>query len=108
MDWGQSERPVAKALQSAPGVKEVLEVSHPGAFARVTAGPQATAEGGEGVVAKAGYRARVKDEARHAASPPPLSPGRSRDDPVIVGGGSAGSSAAVKAGVPRARAGGCS
>lgn len=54
------ERAVAKALRSVPGVQGVLEVSHAGAFARVVAGPEATAAGLESSVAKAGYQARVR------------------------------------------------
>ncbi|MBI4539169.1 MAG: cation transporter [Gemmatimonadetes bacterium] len=42
MTCDHCERTVAKALQSVPGVEAVLEVSHAGAIARVTAGPEAT------------------------------------------------------------------
>src|SRR5574341_636824 len=91
------ERSVSKALEAVPGVEKVLEVSRAGAVARVAAGPEVTADQIENAVAKAGYRARVKDQPRHAESPAVISRGRGEFDLVIVGGGSAGFAAAIKA-----------
>ncbi len=97
MTCDHCERSVAKALQSVPGVKQVLEVSHAGASARVTASPEVTAAHIEGAVAKAGYRARVKEQARPPAAPAVISRGGGEFDLAIVGGGSAGFAAAIKA-----------
>ncbi|MBI4542695.1 MAG: cation transporter, partial [Gemmatimonadetes bacterium] len=60
MTCDHCERSVANALETVPGVEQVLEVSHAGAIARVKAGPEATSDRIEGAVAKAGYRARVR------------------------------------------------
>jgi len=95
MTCDHCERTVAKALETVPGVRQVLEVSHAGAFARVEAGPEATPARIEGAVAKAGYRARVQP---HGGAVAPVAlPGRGADfDLLIVGGGSAGFAAAIK------------
>jgi mercuric reductase len=97
MTCDHCERSVSRALQSVPGVQKVLEVSHAGAIARVTAGPEATADRIEHAVAKAGYRARVKDRPQPPVSPAVISRGRDEFDLVIVGAGSAGFAAAIKA-----------
>src|SRR5207247_2950082 len=70
MTCDHCERSVAKALQSVPGVREVLEVSHADAEARVLAGPEATADRIERAVAKAGYGAHVKEQSKGAADVP--------------------------------------
>ncbi|MGH7753697.1 MAG: FAD-dependent oxidoreductase, partial [Gemmatimonadales bacterium] len=97
MTCDHCERSVSKALQSVPGVLQVLQVSHARAVARVTAGPGATADGIERAVAKAGYQARVKDQPQGPDSPAVVSRGGSEFDLVIVGGGSAGFAAASRA-----------
>ncbi|MGH7568170.1 MAG: mercury(II) reductase [Gemmatimonadales bacterium] len=97
MTCDHCERSVSKALRSVPGVKEVLKVSHAGAFARITAGPEVTTDRIERAVAKAGYRARVKDQPHGPESPAVFSRGGGEFDLVIVGGGSAGFAAAIKA-----------
>lgn len=97
MTCDHCERTVAKALQSVPGVEEVLEVSHAGAFARITAGPEATAEHIGAAVAKAGYQARIPEGARAPTAPTITSYPGSEFDLVIVGGGSAAFAAAIKA-----------
>ncbi len=97
MTCDHCERTVAKALQSVPGVEEVLEVSHAGALARVAAGPEATAARIESAVAKAGYRARVRAEQQAPGAPAVISRGEGEFDLAIVGGGSAGFAAAIKA-----------
>jgi mercuric reductase len=97
MTCDHCERSVSKALQSVPGVQKVLEVSHAGGIARVTAGPEATADRIELAVAKAGYRARVKDRPQPPERPAVISRGRDEFDLVIVGAGSAGFAAAIKA-----------
>jgi mercuric reductase len=97
MTCDHCERTVATALQSVPGVEEVLEVSHAGALARVTASPEATAARIESAVAKAGYRARVRAEQRAPGAPAVISGGEGEFDLAIVGGGSAGFAAAIKA-----------
>jgi mercuric reductase len=95
MTCDHCERSVAKALETVPGVRQVLEVSHAGALARVEAGPEATPDRIEGAVAKAGYRAHVRPHGGVAA--PIVAPARGADfDLVIVGGGSAGFAAAIK------------
>jgi mercuric reductase len=97
MTCDHCERSVSKALRSVPGIQQIIEVSHAGAFARVTAGPEATADRIELAVAKAGYRARVKDRPQPPESPAVSSRGRDEFDLVIVGAGSAGFAAAIKA-----------
>ncbi len=97
MTCDHCERTVAKALNSVPGVKQVLEVSHAGALARIAAGPEATAARIEDAVAKAGYRARVRAEQQAPGAPAVMSRGGGEFDLAIVGGGSAGFAAAIKA-----------
>lgn len=97
MTCDHCERAVAKALASAPGVEGVLEVSHARALARVTAGPEATAARLETAVAGAGYQARVRAESQAPAAPGVISRGDGDYDLAIVGGGSAGFAAAIKA-----------
>jgi mercuric reductase len=91
------ERTVARALQSVPGVREVVEVSHAHALARITASSEAAAERIEQAVAKFGYAARVRPEQRAPNMPAVASRPRDEFDLVIVGGGSAGFAAAIKA-----------
>lgn len=98
MTCDHCERSVAKALQSVPGVHQVLEVSHADASARVMAGPEATADRIESAVEKAGYRARVKGQPKGSGAPGVIARDSGADfDLVIVGGGSAGFAAAIKA-----------
>lgn len=51
MTCDHREHTVAKALESVPGVQEVLEVTHAGASARIMAGSEATAARIESAVA---------------------------------------------------------
>jgi mercuric reductase len=95
MTCDHCERAVFNALQSVPGVHEVLEVTHAGALARVSAGPEVTAEWIEHAVARAGYQARVRKEAAGAA-PAVIAHREDHFDLIIVGGGSAGFAAAIK------------
>lgn len=97
MTCDRCERSVAKALQSVPGVHEVLQVSYTDASARVMAGPEATADRIERAVEKAGYRARVKGQPKGSRPPNVIASGSVEFDLVIVGGGSAGFAAAIKA-----------
>ncbi len=97
MTCDHCERSVAKALQSVPGVHEVLEVSHADAEARVMAGPEATADRIERAVAKAGYGAHVKEQSKGANVPAEIRNTGGEFDLLIVGGGSAGFAAAIKA-----------
>ncbi len=97
MTCDHCERTVAKALESVPGVEEVLEVSHAGALARVTATPEATPARIESAVAKVGYRARVRAKQQAPSAPAVISQGGREFDLVIVGAGSAGFAAAIKA-----------
>jgi mercuric reductase len=90
MTCDHCERSVAKALQTVPGVHQVLEVSHADARARVMAGVEATADRIEHAVAKAGYSARVNEQSKR-------SEGGGEFDLLVVGGGSAGFAAAIKA-----------
>lgn len=97
MTCSHCEHAVTRALQSVPGITAVAEVSYATASARVSAGGEATPARIEAAVAKAGYRARVRQP-----KPPPAPPvfGSQRDsefDLVIVGGGSAGFAAAIRA-----------
>jgi len=96
MTCDHCERAVSKALQSVPGVREVLDVSHADASARVLAAPEATAERIERAVAKVGYRARVKGDTRSDV-PAVVVKAADAFDLVILGGGSAGFAAAIKA-----------
>lgn len=97
MTCDHCERSVAKALQTVPGVRAVLEVSHADARARVVAGPEATTDRIERAVAKAGYRAQVNEQSQRSAALAVVSEGGSEFDLVVVGGGSAGFAAAIKA-----------
>ena len=97
MTCDHCEHFVARALRSVPGIHDVLEVSHPEARARVTAGPEATADRIEQAVAEAGYRARVHDPAPVAAGPTVRASGDGAFDLVVVGGGSGGFAGAIKA-----------
>ena len=97
MTCDHCERTVAKALRSVPGVETILEVSHASSRARVMAGPKATAERVEQAVEKAGYRARVKNESKMSDVPVIISGGEGEFDLLVVGGGSAGFAAAIKA-----------
>ena len=63
MTCDHCERTVAKALQSVPGVTDILEVSHTKGEARVIAGEQASRDRIEGAVQRAGYRAQVREDA---------------------------------------------
>ena len=95
MTCDHCERAVSDALRSVPGVEDVVEVDHAGGLARVSAGPEATAERIERAVARAGYQARVREKAAIAA--PAVIPRREGDfDLIVVGGGSAGFAAAIK------------
>jgi mercuric reductase len=97
MTCDHCERSVSKALQSVPGVETVLEVSHTAAIARVTAGPEVTADQIERAVARAGYRARVNEQPRSPEAPSVVVRSGGAFDLVVVGGGSAGFAAAIKA-----------
>ncbi len=97
MTCDHCEHSVAKALQSVPGVQGVLEVSHTNARARVVAGPEAPADRIERAVTKAGYHARVKDQSKDSDVPAMIKKTGGEFDLVIVGGGSAGFAAAIKA-----------
>jgi len=97
MTCDHCERSVSKALKSVPGVKKVLEVSHAGTFARVTAGPEVTADQIEHAVAQAGYRALMKEQPRSAETMTVIAGHGGDCDLFVVGGGSAGFAAAIKA-----------
>src|SRR5882672_8824775 len=97
MTCDRCERSVAKALQAVPGVHQVLGVSHADGSARVLAGPEATADRIERAVEKAGYRARVKGQPKGSGLRGVIASGSAEFDLVIVGGGSAGFAAAIKA-----------
>jgi mercuric reductase len=95
MTCDHCERTVAKALESVPGVEEVLEVSHAALLARVVVGPEASTALMESAVAKAGYHAHVRARQKPGA-PAVISRGGGEFDLAIVGGGSAGFAAAIK------------
>ena len=97
MTCDHCERSVAKALQTVPGVHQVLEVSHADARARIMAGVEATAYRIERAVAKAGYRARVNEQSKRSEAPTVITRGGDEFDLLVVGGGSAGFAAAIKA-----------
>src|SRR2546422_2603374 len=97
MTCDHCERSVAKALQTVPGVHQVLEVSHADARARIMAGVEATADRIERAVAKAGYRARVNEQSKRSEAPTVITRGGDEFDLLVVGGGSAGFAAAIKA-----------
>lgn len=63
MTCDHCERPVAKALQSVPGVTDVLEVSHKTGEARSVASEDASRDRIERAVRRAGYRARMREDA---------------------------------------------
>ena len=87
MTCDHCEQSVAKALQSVPGVREVLEVSYADSRARLMAGPEATADRIEQAVEKAGYRARVKERSQRPQAPPAVTTGDGKFDLLVVGGG---------------------
>lgn len=95
MTCDHCERSVAKALESVPGITEVRRVSYAEGLARVVAGPEATPAQIEAAIARAGYRARVK-EPPEVRSPALESKDGADFDLVIVGGGSAAFAAAIK------------
>jgi mercuric reductase len=95
MTCDHCERSVAQALESVPGISVVRRVSHAEGLARVIAGPDASAERIEAAVAKAGYRARVKNQPV-GGSPAIVAKNGAEFDLVIVGGGSASFAAAIK------------
>src|SRR2546426_6413577 len=105
MTCDHCERSVAKALQTVPGVHQVLEVSHADASARVIAGPEATAERIERAVEEAGYRARVNELSEGSDAPAGITRGGGEFGLLVVGGGSAGFAAAIKTADLRARVG---
>jgi len=95
MTCDHCERTVSNALRSVPGVREVLEVSHANALARVAARPEATTERIEHAVARAGFQAHVRKDPATAA--PAVIARREGDfDLIVIGGGSAGFAAAIK------------
>jgi copper chaperone CopZ len=63
MTCDHCERTVATALQSVPGVTDVLEASHKTGEARIVAGEDASRDRIAGAVERAGYRARVREDA---------------------------------------------
>lgn len=97
------ERTVAKALRSVPGVSAVLEVSYADGEARILAGDAATPERIAQAVERAGYRARVRESANPGTAavvernPAVARRGDGAFDLVVVGGGSAGFAAAIRA-----------
>src|SRR5207249_11022316 len=70
---------------------------HADASARVIAGPEATAERIERAVEEAGYRARVNEHSKRSEAPTVITRGGGEFDLLIVGGGSAGFAAAIRA-----------
>lgn len=103
MTCDHCERTVAEALRRVPGVERVFGVSYRSGEARVVAAAGVTPEALEGAVMQAGYEARVKQEigAREktgeSGAAPHFRGGRAEFDLVVVGGGSAGFAAAIKA-----------
>jgi mercuric reductase len=97
MTCPRCEHHVTDALQSVPGVQQVLEVSHSLGLARVMVGPEATTRRIEQAVADAGYRARVTSASPPSDGPVVIARAGGEFDLAIVGGGSAGFSAALKA-----------
>lgn len=92
------ERTVADTLRRVPGVSGVVEVSHPHSLARVSAGPAAIAVGIEEALAKAGYRGRVRNGRTEPRAPAAIAKNDAGEfDLAIIGGGSAGFAAAIKA-----------
>ncbi len=97
MTCDHRERSVSTALRSVPGVHQVLDVSHADGSARVLAGSEATPDRIERAVARAGYSARVRDQPKGFGAPGVSASGNAEFDLVIVGGGSDGVAAAIKA-----------
>ncbi len=97
MTCDHCERSVSQALAAVPGIDRVLDVSHAEARARVLAGSEATPARIERAVANAGYRARVLDQPKGSRAAGVMTRGNATFDLVIVGGGSAGFAAAIKA-----------
>lgn len=98
------ERAVTSALRAVPGVQDVLEVSHPRALARITAGPEVTSQLIEATIANAGYDAKVR-KAPSGAGPAIIHQSAADFDLLIVGAGSAGFAAAIKGADMGARVG---
>ncbi len=95
MTCAHCEQTVVKALRKAPGVRDVLEVSHATAIARVAVKPGAAAEEIEQAVIKAGYGATVRP-APATGGHPQVQGTSDGFDLLVVGGGSAGFAAAIK------------
>lgn len=96
MTCDHCERSVAKALESVPGITQVHLVSHADGVALVAADSRVTAARIEEAVAKAGYRARMREHPS-VGGPAVLTRNGDGFDLVIVGGGSAAFAAAIKA-----------
>lgn len=97
MTCDHCERAVATALHAVPGVRRVDEVNHVRGFARVTAGPEATSARIEDAIAKAGYRALVRPEPTGTVASTTIGQQGGEFDLTILGGGSAGFAAAIRA-----------
>lgn len=95
MTCDHCERTVADAINSVPGVVEVMGVSYEAGEARVLAGSTTTAAAIEAAVQQAGYEAKVR-RSNPSAALISRSGADGEFDLLIVGGGSAGFAAAIK------------
>lgn len=98
MTCAHCEQTVSKALRLVDGMQSVLEVSHAKAVARVSVSAEATPVDLVNALAKLGYAARIRAEQRAPKTPAIVSRADKEFDIAVIGGGSAGFAAAIKAG----------
>ncbi len=88
---------VTKALESVPGVERVVVPGWQSGRATLLAGPGASDAALAGAVAAAGYRATVVTRRAPSPGAGPVPPGQAEVDLLVVGAGSAGFAAAIRA-----------
>lgn len=88
---------VTKALEDVPGVERVAVPGWQSGRATLLAGPGVSDAALVEAVAAAGYRARVASRRSPSAGMRPVQPGQAEVDLLVIGAGSAGFAAAIRA-----------
>jgi len=88
---------VTKALEGVPGVEQVVVPGWQSGRATLLAGPEVSDTVLAEAVAAAGYQARVVTRRSLSAGAGPVRPGQAEVDLLVVGAGSAGFAAAIRA-----------